>query len=105
MYTNLLIPTDGSELARKGRPAGDELALASKGEIAGIGTVPHFRAVELAGRVVTERRWTEGSALGHETFLTELFGWIAAQSMAGSFGNFKRGVASCIAPSRPSSIA
>lgn len=76
MYTNLLIPTDGSELAGKGHPVGDELNLVSRGEIAAIGTAPHSRAVDLAGRVVVERRGTKGSALGHETFLYELFTWI-----------------------------
>lgn len=56
--------------------AGDELTLVGKGEIEGIGTAPHFRAVDAAARVLAERRWTDGGTLGHETFLAELFAWI-----------------------------
>jgi acetate kinase len=56
--------------------AGDDLSLVSKGEIEGIGTAPHFRAVDTAGHILAERRWTEGGTLGHEAFLTQLFAWI-----------------------------
>ena len=53
-----------------------DLSVVSKGEIEGIGTAPHFRAVDTAGRVLAERRWPPGAALGHDTFLTEIFSWI-----------------------------
>jgi acetate kinase len=55
---------------------GADLPLACKGEIEGIGTAPHFRAVDPAGRPLAERRWAAASQLRHEAFLSELFSWI-----------------------------
>jgi acetate kinase len=55
---------------------GNELTLVCKGEIAGIGTAPHFRTVDQAGRSLAERRWPPNAALGHERFLSDLFTWI-----------------------------
>ena len=56
--------------------AGHDQRLVSKGEIEGIGTAPHFRAVDAGGSVLAERCWSDGGTLGHEAFLTELFAWI-----------------------------
>jgi acetate kinase len=56
--------------------AGRELAVAARGQIAGIGTEPRLIARDKAGAVLTERRWAGGGALPHETFLHDLFDWI-----------------------------
>ncbi|HVB15841.1 MAG TPA: acetate/propionate family kinase, partial [Stellaceae bacterium] len=48
-------------------------------EIEGIGTAPRFRAVDAAGRILAERRWDDGAARAHESFLAELIGWIETQ--------------------------
>ncbi|HWB49708.1 MAG TPA: acetate/propionate family kinase [Stellaceae bacterium] len=52
------------------------LVLAAKGEIAGIGTAPRFRAVDASGNVLSERDWPSGAGLRHEAFLAELLSWI-----------------------------
>jgi acetate kinase len=56
--------------------AGGNLPLVSKGEIEGIGTVPHLRVVDTTGRLLAEHRWPPGATLGHEAFLGEIFSWI-----------------------------
>jgi acetate kinase len=53
-----------------------DLPLVCKGEIEGIGTTPHFRAIDSSGRALAERRWPANTTLGHEAFLAELFSWI-----------------------------
>lgn len=55
---------------------GEPLLLTAKGEIAGIGTAPRFRAVDADGHVLSERDWPSGAALQHEAFLAELLSWI-----------------------------
>ena len=56
--------------------AARDLPLVCKGEIEGIGTAPHFRAVDVAGHPLAERHWPAGGALEYEVFLAELFSWI-----------------------------
>lgn len=63
--------------------AGSDLPLVAKGEIEGIGTAPHFRALDPSGRPLMERRWAAGGALGHEAFLAELFSWIEGHRSEG----------------------
>jgi acetate kinase len=50
--------------------------LVFKGEIEGIGTTPHFWAIDSSGRALAEHRWPANTTLGHEAFLAELFSWI-----------------------------
>lgn len=56
----------------------ERLPLASRGEIEGIGTAPHFLARDAAGTVLAERRWPEDDARGHEALLDGLLRWVDA---------------------------
>jgi acetate kinase len=43
------------------------------GQIEGLGTAPHFRAYDVSGNVLTEKRWHAGT---HEAFFRALLSWI-----------------------------
>jgi len=44
---------------------GDDLVLDVGGQLEGIYTAPHFVATDPSGRVVAERKWSQGTQLGH----------------------------------------
>jgi acetate kinase len=46
-------------------PAGDDLAVAVRGQAEGIHTAPRFTAKDAFGETVSTRTWDEGTALGH----------------------------------------
>jgi acetate kinase len=54
----------------------DAPSLISQGQIAGIGTAPHFRAGDVAGAILAENRWPNGQKNTHEDFLEALLRWI-----------------------------
>src|SRR5512137_433517 len=45
------------------------------GQIEGIGTEPHFKVKDGAGKVVEEKKWTPGASLDHEGAIDALFSW------------------------------
>ena len=57
-----------------GRDGG--LRLASHGHIEGIGTAPHFLALDPSGARLAERRWAEDAAQTHEALLGVLLDWV-----------------------------
>jgi acetate kinase len=59
------------EVAAAGDPT-----LAIRGQIEGIGTAPHLVARDCGGRVLVDRRWSDGGTMAHEAFFGELFDWI-----------------------------
>jgi acetate kinase len=52
------------------------LALALSGAIEGIGTQPRLHAADAAGRELVRRVWDDGAALTHESFLSDVIGWV-----------------------------
>jgi acetate kinase len=54
----------------------NEVHLASKGEIEGIGTAPHFIARDRGGKTLTEKHWAGGPSADHEALLSPLLDWI-----------------------------
>lgn len=52
--------------------------LLSRGEIEGIGNVPHFVARTPDGANLAERRWSAGSRLSHEDLLKPLLDWVTS---------------------------
>jgi acetate kinase len=55
---------------------GEDLRLASRGQVEEIGVAPHMIAKDAGGGVLAEHRWPDGAALGHEAFLTTLFAFV-----------------------------
>ncbi len=55
---------------------GDQLNSTVNGQIEGIETAPHFCAADASGKILAERRWSDGTRLTHEDFLGELFDWV-----------------------------
>ena len=51
--------------------AGHDGALLFRGQIENVGLAPHLKAVDAAGAVVAERRWTSG-ALDHHAATAEI---------------------------------
>ena len=54
------------------------LSVASRGQIEGIGTAPHFIANDPSGAVLAEQRWPEGESPTHEVLLGTLLDWVGA---------------------------
>jgi acetate kinase len=54
----------------------DDLELAAKGQVEGIGTAPHFVAEDAEGRVLVERRWPDDHGSGHDHFFRVVGGWL-----------------------------
>ncbi|NML10278.1 acetate/propionate family kinase [Sphingobium sp. AR-3-1] len=48
---------------------------AAAGKLEGIGTAPHLVARDKDGTILIDRNWDDGSGLGHETLLHDLFAW------------------------------
>lgn len=59
--------------------AGDDLDLELHGQIEGLGGVPRFVSRTAGGEVVAEKRWPEGTALGHEGALEHLAGYLRGE--------------------------
>lgn len=55
---------------------GRRLTLASRGQIDGIGTAPHFVARDAAGKTIDDRSIEGGATANHEALLSDLLGWI-----------------------------
>jgi acetate kinase len=54
----------------------EQLELAAKGQVEGIGTTPHLVAEDAEGRVLVERRWPDDAASGHDEFFRVVGGWL-----------------------------
>jgi acetate kinase len=54
---------------------GEKPAALYDGQIEGIGTEPHFKVKDDAGKVVEEKKWPPGSSLDHEGAIDALFAW------------------------------
>ena len=54
----------------------DQLELAAKGEVEGIGTAPHFVAEDAEGAVLVDRRWTDERSAGHDQFFRVIGAWL-----------------------------
>jgi acetate kinase len=56
----------------------DGLALVSRGQLEAIYTAPHFAAEDPAGKALGEKRWSEGTKLGHDGALAHIVEWLKA---------------------------
>ncbi|MGH6895022.1 MAG: acetate/propionate family kinase [Geminicoccaceae bacterium] len=54
----------------------EQLALAAKGQVEGIGTAPHLVVEDAEGRVLVDRRWPDDTASGHDEFFRVVGGWL-----------------------------
>jgi acetate kinase len=59
-----------------------QLSLLYKGQVEGIGTVPHFKATNADGETVEEKYWTNSSDTDHEALLGFIIGWIRGHRQA-----------------------
>jgi acetate kinase len=59
--------------------AGEELALAAKGQIEGLSTAPRFTAQDSRGAAIGEETWPEGTKLGHDGALDYLANFLRAK--------------------------
>jgi acetate kinase len=81
MRGSLLVVNAGSSSIKfSGYAATDqqEPPLLFKGQIEGIGLVPHMTAKDGAGVTIAEKRWPNNSRSDHETLFDGLFGWMEA---------------------------
>ena len=75
MFTNILIPTDGSEQSQRAVKAGIELAKIHGGRVTGIHVIPDYHlliAYEGAFDPVTEERIEEEAKARAETYLGQI---------------------------------
>ncbi len=56
--------------------AGGQPGLAARGQIEGIGSAPHFAAVDAAGNGLVDRRFPDDRSAGHAEFFRVLGGWL-----------------------------
>jgi acetate kinase len=67
--------------------SGTDLALQLRGQVEGIYTAPRFVAKDTAGKLVGEKRWDEGTNLGHAGALDHLVAfvreWLGGEQIAG----------------------
>ena len=52
------------------------LDLSVQGQVEGLETAPHFRATDVFGKILAERRWPDGTRLTHEDCLGQLLNWV-----------------------------
>jgi acetate kinase len=58
--------------------AGVEPGVVVSGQIEGIDTSPHFIAKNAAGHTVSEKRWAQGTTLGHDGAVAHIMEWLKA---------------------------
>ena len=58
--------------------AGVEPAVVTSGQIGSIDTSPHFIAKDSAGQTASEKRWAQGTQLGHDGAVAHLVDWLKA---------------------------
>ena len=56
--------------------AGVEPAVVASGKIESIDTSPHFIAKDSAGQTASEKRWAQGTQLGHDGAVAHLVDWL-----------------------------
>jgi acetate kinase len=56
--------------------AGIEPAVVANGHVEGIDTSPHFIAKNAAGHTASEKRWAQGTMLGHDGAVAHIMDWL-----------------------------
>jgi acetate kinase len=56
--------------------AGVEPAVVTSGQIGSIDTSPHFIAKDSAGQTASEKRWAQGTPLGHDGAVAHIMDWL-----------------------------
>ncbi len=59
------------------------LDLLCRGQVAGLGGAPTFRASDAGGRITTERSWPQTSGFGHDDATDFLLSWLRAEGLRG----------------------
>jgi acetate kinase len=58
--------------------AGVEPAVVASGQVESIDTSPHFIAKDSAGQTASEKRWAQGTKLGHDGAVAHILDWLKA---------------------------
>jgi acetate kinase len=56
--------------------AGVEAAVVANGQIESLDTIPHFIAKNSAGQTAGEKRWAQGTTLGHDGAVAHIMDWL-----------------------------
>ena len=56
--------------------AGIEPAVVASGQVESLDTSPHFIAKDSAGQTASEKRWTQGTKLGHDGAVAHIMDWL-----------------------------